>query len=411
MPERGHTGLLRSHRRQTSDMPPALPGGVRQLDGGLFTGLLHLIRLDDNAPKGVARRVVVIALLAWLPLFVLATAQGHLLGGVAVPFVRDIEVHVRLLVVIPLLLVAEVTARRFLPAVVQEFPRRNLVSADAMPRFEAAVASSLRLRHSAWAEAVLLVLVFAVGIGIVWRQYSSSYASTWYASSTPEGPQLTLAGHWFVFVSLPIVQFLLLRWYLWIFAWARFLWQVSRIRLQLEPTHPDRAGGLGFLEGSGNIFLMVAVAHGALAAGPIASLILFKGAALTEFADELAVLVAWVIFVVFGPLMFFLPQLVAAKQVGLFEFGRLAERYVREFDDKWLRDRPGTDESLVGSADIQSLADLRNAYTVVEGLRLAPISYVAVIRLVVTTLIPVVPLLLTLVPLNELVLKLFSLAM
>ena len=314
---------------------PAVP----QLGDGLFTGLLRLVRLDDTSPKGVRRRVVVIALLAWLPLLVLATVQGHLLEGVAVPFARDIEVHVRLLVVIPLLLVAEVEARRFLPTVVQEFPRRNLVPADAMPRFEAAVASGSRLRNSALAEAGLLVLVFAVFMGIIWRQYGSSYASTWYASSTPEGSQLTLAGHWLVFVSLPIVQFLMLRWYLWIFTWARFLWQVSRIRLELAPTHPDRAGGLGFLESSGHIFLMVAVAHGALAAGPIASLILFKGAALTEFADELALLIAWVICVVFGPLLFFMPQLVAAKKVGLFEYGRLAERYVRTFQAKWLDDR------------------------------------------------------------------------
>ena len=309
---------------------PAVP----PLGGGLFTGLLRLVRLDDNSPKGVRRRVVVIALLAWLPLLVLATVQGHLLEGVAVPFARDIEVHVRLLVVIPLLLVAEVEARRFLPTVVQEFPRRNLVPADAMPRFEAAVASGSRLRNSALAEAGLLVLVFAVFMGIIWRQYGSSYASTWYASSTPQGSQLTLAGHWLVFVSLPIVQFLMLRWYMWIFTWARFLWQVSRIRLELAPTHPDRAGGLGFLESSGHIFLMVAVAHGALAAGPIASLILFKGAALTEFADELALLIAWVICVVLGPLVFFMPQLVAAKKVGLFEYGRLAERYVRTFHDQ-----------------------------------------------------------------------------
>ena len=379
--------------------------------GGLFHGLLRLVRLDDNSAQGVRRRVAVIALLAWLPLLALVTAQGHLLQGVAVPFVRDIETHVRLLVVIPLLLFAEVQARRFMPTVVQEFTRRGLVPAGAMPRFEAAVASSSRLRNSAWAEAGLLVLVYAVFMGVVWRQYGSSYASTWYVTTTPAGTRLTLAGYWLAFVSLPIVQFLMLRWYLWILAWARFLWQVSRIRLNLAPTHPDRAGGLGFLESSGHIFLMVALAHGALAAGPLASLILFKGAALREFADVLTLLVAWVALVVYGPLLFFMPQLVAAKKVGLFEYGRLAERYVRQFHEKWLDDRAHTDEPLVGSADIQSLADLGNAYNVVEGLRLAPISYVAVLRLAATTLAPVAPLLLTMVPLNELVLRLFSIAL
>jgi hypothetical protein len=391
-------------------MPERAPS-VRPLGEGLFTGLLRLVRLDDNSAPGVRRRVVVVALLAWLPLLLLVTAQGQLLQSAAVPFVRDIEAHVRLLVVIPLLLVAEVGARNFQPTVVQEFTRRNLLPTGALARYEAAVAAASRLRNSAWAEAALIVLVYAVFMGVIWRQYGSLYASTWYAATTSEGSSLTPAGYWYVFVSLPIVQFLLLRWYLWIFAWARFLWQVSRIRLDLMATHPDRAGGLGFLESSGHIFGMVAMAHGAVAAGPFASLILFKGAALPDFADELAMVVAWVICVVFGPLLFFAPQLVAAKKTGLFEYGRLADRYVREFRDKWLDSRARTSEALVGSADIQSLADLGNAYGVVEGMRLAPISYVAVIRLAAMTLIPVAPLVLTMVPFNELVLKLFSVAL
>ena len=167
----------------------------------------------------------------------------------------------------------------------------------------------------------------------------------------------------------------------------------------------------------------------------MASLILFKGAALPEFADELAMVVAWVIGVVFGPLLFFAPQLVAAKKTGLFEYGRLAARHMREFDTKWIAGRAPPGEPLVGSPDISSQADLSGAYSVVEGMRLAPISYIAVMRLAAMTLIPAAPLLLTefqvtllnyiglsgivavglvlltMVPFNELVLKLFSIAL
>jgi len=272
---------------------PEHHAAVRPLGEGLFTGLLRLVRLDDNSAPGVRRRVLAVALLAWLPLLLLATAQGQLLQGAAVPFVRDIEVHVRLLVVIPLLLVAEVGARNFLPTVVQEFRQRNLLPSGALARYDAAVAAASRLRNSAWAEVALIVLVYAVFMGVVWRQYGSLYASTWYAATTSEGSQLTPAGYWYFFVSLPIVQFLLLRWYLWIFAWARFLWQVSRIRLDLMATHPDRAGGLGFLESSGHIFGMVAVAHGAVAAGPFASMILFRGAALPKVEVTLTAVSGW----------------------------------------------------------------------------------------------------------------------
>ena len=72
------------------DLSLGPPAEGRFFGSGLFHGLLRLVRLDDNSAKGVRRRVAVISLLAWLPLLMLVTAQGHLLQGVAVPFVRDI---------------------------------------------------------------------------------------------------------------------------------------------------------------------------------------------------------------------------------------------------------------------------------------------------------------------------------
>ena len=69
---------------------------------------------------------------------------------------------------------------------------------------------------------------------------------------------------WYGYVSLPLFQFLLMRWYFRLFIWTRFLWQVSRLDLSLVPTHPDRVGGLGFLANTVYAFPPLAVAHGAL---------------------------------------------------------------------------------------------------------------------------------------------------
>jgi hypothetical protein len=53
---------------------------------------------------------------------------------------------------------------------------------------------------------------------------------------------------------------------------------------------------------------------------------------------------------------------------------------VREFDDKWLRGGvAAARERLVGSADIQSLADLANSFEVVKTMRAAPITRDALI--------------------------------
>ena len=98
------------------------------------------------------------------------------------------------------------------------------------------------------------------------------------------------------------------------------------------PTHPDRAGGLGFLPLTPVAFAPLLAAHGALLAGLIADQIFFQGGRLTNFKVELAVVAAFLLLVVLGPLLVFMPHLTAARQAGLREYGTLAQRYVREFD-------------------------------------------------------------------------------
>jgi len=123
---------------------------------------------------------------------------------------------------------------------------------------------------------------------------------------------------------------------------------------------------------------------------------------------EIAVIVVFLMCTILGPLLVFAPGLVLAKRQGLREYGTLAERYVREFDTKWLRGGAPADEPLVGSADIQSLADLANSYEVVRTMHIVPITRDAVIRLAAATLLPIVPLALTMMPLEELVKKLLA---
>jgi hypothetical protein len=213
---------------------------------------------------------------------------------------------------------------------------------------------------------------------------------------------------WYCYVSLPIFQFLLIRWYFRLFIWTRFLWQISHVRLNLVPTHPDRVGGLGFLANTVFAFTVLAVAHGALVAGQIANRVFFVGATLPDFKAEIAVVLILMLCAVLGPLLVFAPQLAQAKRKGLREYGTLAQRYVREFDRKWLRGGAPADEPFVGSADIQSLADLGNSYEVVRTMRTAPITRDAVVGLAAATLVPIVPLLLTMMPLEELLKKLFA---
>lgn len=371
--------------------------------GGPLYQLLRRVHLADDALMEANKRVVFISLFAWLPLLVLSALGGRMLpGNVAVPFLWDVDVHVRFLVAMPLLIAAELVVHQRMRPLVQQFLARRLISESTKPRFDAAVGSAFRLRNSVLAEALLIAVVYGIGVLIIWRHYLALDTATWYATPSAEGSTLSFAGIWYGYVSLPIFQFLLLRWYFRLFIWARFLWQVSRIELSLIPTHPDRTGGLGFLAGMVGALAPLAVAHGTLLAGALANRIFYVGAKLPDFKFEIAAIVILMLCVTFGPLLVFAPQLARAKRKGNLEYGSLAERYVREFDTKWLRGGAPPDEPLVGSGDIQSLADLANSFEVVQTMRIAPVTRDALLRLMATTLVPVVPLGLTMMPLEEL---------
>ncbi len=376
------------------------------LGGPLFQALRRA-HLSDNELHLVGQRIGVIALFCWLPLLVLSALQGNLLQGrLAVPFLYDFEAHGRFLVVVPLLIIAELIVHQRMRVLVKQFVERKLIPAGAMERFNAAIDSALRLRNSTAAEVLLLAVVYGVGVQLIWRQYTALDANTWYSTASADGSQLTLAGIWLGYVSLPVFQFLLLRWYFRLFIWMRFLWQVSRIELVLSPIHPDRLGGLGFLAGTTFAFMPLLLAHGALLAGNLANRILYLGAPLLSFKYEIIALVIVLLAVVLVPLLVFAPRLAEVKRTGLLEYGALAQRYAQEFDSKWLRGGAPANELLLGSPDIQSLSDLNNSLQIIAGMRVAPITRDTLIRLAAAIVAPLIPLVLTMMPLEELISRL-----
>lgn len=377
------------------------------LGGPLFQFLIRT-RLTTNTLNLVKRRVIIISLFTWLPLLVLSVLTGDAVGGGSkVPFFYDIDVHVRFLVALPLLLVAELIVHQRMRLTVRQFIERGIVPAQARSHFEAIIGSAMHLRNSMVIEVLLIVLVLTAG-HYLWTSQMALEAVTWFAALVDGQHRFTLAGYWYAYVSIPVFQFLLLRWYFRIFIWTRFLWQVSRLNLHLVPTHPDRAAGLGFLGGSTAAFMPLLLAQGALLAGQIANYIFYEGKTLLDFKPEIAAAVVFLLLVVLGPLCVFAPSLAQVKRQGLLEYGRLASRYVDEFDQKWLRGAAPADEQLIGTGDIQSLNDLAGSFEVVNSMRPFPFSKTIVLQTAVTVLVPVLPLALTMISLEDIVKRLLG---
>ena len=375
------------------------------VQGGPLFQLCRRARLCDDAFGLLRRRIVAGIALTWLPLLVLSLLDGKALGhAVRVPFLCDVDTHARFLLALPLLMVAELVVHKRLRNTVRQLLESPLVTGAGRPKIEAAIASALRWRNSVLAEVLLIALAYGVGVLAVWRHHAALEILTWYGE--PVGGRLlvqpSLPGWWFGYVSLPLFQFLLLRWYYRLIIWARFLWQASRSELRLVPTHPDRAGGLGFLGTSSRAFQFLLMAQGTVVAGVFANAIFFAGAKLPQFKLEIAGVVLLLLLFVLGPLLAFVPCLVAAKRAGRREYGALAQRYALEFDRKWLRGGAPEGEALLGSADIQSLADMGGSYELVSRMQRVPFKRGTAIQLAVFTLVPMLPLTLTMFSLGEL---------
>ena len=353
----------------------------------------------------VAARIIVITLFAWVPLLLLTALGGRLTSGVKVPFLYDVEAHCRLLLTLPLLIGAEVTIHRRMRMMILQFVERQIITPSALPKFEGVIGSALRLRNSPVIELGLVALVF-VAASFWLKGVLAIQSDTWYAAVTAGEKVLAPAGYWYQFVSLPIFQFIILRWYFRLFIWGRLLWQVSRLDLRLVPSHPDGCCGLGFL--GGNAFAMgpFLMAHSVLLSGFIANRILYEGTRLPDYRFEIVAVALLLYIVGLGPICVFAPRLLRQRIHGLYTYGPLASEYVIGFEKKWMEGQRPNDEPLVGSGDIQSLADLANSFAVVQNIRPFPFGKAAIIAVAVFVALPLLPLSLTMFSLQELLARL-----
>jgi hypothetical protein len=396
--------VAREYGAMTITLSETNAGEFNLVRGGVSNRIAERIGL---ATKKASRRFIKVALLlvvTWIPLLLLSAASGNLAGTpVQVPFLHDPEVHARFLVVLPLLELAELVVAVSLAAQVRHLREMGVVPERERGRFDAARSDVLALRSSAWGEAVILAssymmaIVFRLVIGV------SEGSSSWERTETA----LTPAGWWHMLVSLPILYFFLFRW-IWVFlCWAIFLWRVSRLVLELTPTHADRAGGLGFLGWGIACFASVLVPVSTVASAGFAQEILHYGESLDSMKYHVVAFVVAALAIVHAPLLAFAGPMSRCRFKGLLEFGALVWRHDMQFDEKWIRHpHDPNEERILGSADVQSLANVATCYEHVDRMWLMPFDAKAFAVLVLSALLPMLPLVGTAVPLKEIFMKL-----
>jgi hypothetical protein len=369
------------------------------IGGPVYDYLLRVGLIRFELPN-LMRRIAAIIAITWIPLLVLslkdALAYGH---QVQVPLLYDFATYGRLVLCLPLLMIAEVVIDPSIRRAIKQFVSAGIIQEEGLPEFRGVLHRVQRLRDSKIPELMLLGLAF-FPIFFFEREWTAAAASSWHSTSTGA---LTLPGWWYAVVSTPFLRFMIYRWVYRYFIWAVLLWKIGRLNLHLMATHPDRAAGLDFLSLTQRGFGIVFAALGCAFAGRIANSVLFEGKQIASFQVLMGGYIVLSLILGLLPLTLLSPRMQRVRKAGLLEYGRLANRYTESFDRKWVHPIEPASEQLLGTADLQSLADLGNSYSVIQDMSIAPITKRLVIFLAVQAALPLVPVIIVVTPTAELV--------
>jgi hypothetical protein len=366
-------------------------------DAGPFVRILELFGLSGNDAVRVARRAVLAALFAWLPLVALAAVQGLALGpDPRESLLLDVSIAARYLLALPLLVAADAVCLPPLGRIARHFVDSGLVPEEGRPQYDALIASTRRLLASPAVELIMVALAYVATLALGTRLYPET-VSTWVMPFTNGVGRLSLAGWWRALVSQPLFLILVLTWFWRILLWARYLWGVARLNLRLIPSHPDLAGGLGFTVASLRAFMIVAAAFSTTVAGSVMEATLHRGAALPDFRYAVAGLVVLLLAMFAGPLLLLGKPLLRLQPRGVLQYGALAASLGREFEHRWLR--PGSvDPETLGVPDFSATTDLYSIVANVHHMRLVPMDVRSVAALGIVSLLPFVPVVLVALP-------------
>lgn len=369
-------------------------------------GPLHRVERATHL-YNLHRLILAASTITWLPLIALSLGE-RLVAHQSEPMLRDLSIHTRLLITLPLLFVAERLLDLSCRSTIARLFGEGFVPPDQHERARALLRKAERLQNSPLPETILFAVAVAVGI--------ASLVGIVPPSGLVHGleeSRFSAVHVWYALVSLPIFQFVLwrslFRWALWV----QVLAGLSRLRLRLLPAHADRRGGIAFLK-------LPALTYGALLllaastaiCGGFATQIVVYGTKIDAIKPLFIAFVLIGAFIAIAPLLMFVPMLFAARRRGRIAYGGLMSDYARRLEERWI-DKPGDkprDADLLGSADFQSLADLSTSYQEnVEKMQLVLFTVRDCILLFVVSQIPAIPILLSQLPARDVLKRLLGL--
>src|SRR5262249_19071022 len=156
--------------------------------------------------------------------------------------------------------------------------------------------------------------------------------------------------------------------------------------LELVPSHPDRACGLGFVEQIPSCFSLIALAASAVVASRWAHEVMYHGVHVDSLRLPAIALLVVNVLLFTGPLIAFVPKLAAFKRKALLDYGTLVGEQGRLVQRRWVeRDASVGDEALLSAPEIGPVADALSLYGAVAEARVFLVGKRALLSIALPT--------------------------
>lgn len=366
---------------------------VSLVRGGPFYRAQEALRLVHPDRWNVGKRVIFALAIGWLPLVLITL----LLNPRAVfGLLTDYTVNARMLFGVPVLLAGQPVMETIFRAIVGAVRDAGLLTPSDTDQLDKTLVRLIRLRDSVIPELIFVVIAYSKVAETVQTQLI--YVRPWGMAVSAVGPHLTTAGWYYVLVSQLLYQLLILislwKWLL----WCIFLYRLSKLDLQLIPTHPDQHGGIGFLGLSPAAITPTFLVISAVIGATWRAEILREHVHWLSFKMEATVLFGVVLIVTLGPLLLFVPRLTRLRRLGIFEYGALGQLESMQFHKRWIQHRAGREEEFPASPEASTLTDYGSSYQNIEHLQPFPFDQGAFFALILAVVLPLLPVVLAEVP-------------
>ena len=356
----------------------------------------------DNG-LGVARRALFFALFTWLPLVIWAALESRLLDRASgEPLLVHYGVHVRCLVAIPLLILAEGMALRIVRVIVSQFLENGLIIDSQRDRFIQIVKDITQLRDKAfpWIIVFALTLLWLIGVPDSLHAHELSWATF--------DSGLGFGGWWFLYVVRPVFTILLLGWFWRVCLLFTMFHRISKLDLALVPAHPDGMGGLGFLQKLPKAFILVTLAMSAVLASRWIHDSLYHQITLDTLKLPLLSFVLLWGLTILSPLFVFSAKMISTRKKAMRQYSALLAEHGRLIHQKWILGQKIGEHDILDAPELGPSADIQTIYAAVKNMRIVPIGKSCIMPIIAPIALPMIIVAATQIPLMKILTTLFK---